>query len=95
MASRTCPACQRRYAGLIDPECVICGGRGVLGLGAAALHKQEPPAVARAIEVYLEAAARAAQQHLPIGDERREALAAAVDELRHGGLIADNLQVGR
>lgn len=93
MASRTCPVCQRRYAGLVDPECVVCSGVGVLSLGAAALHKSPPEAVARSIEVYLEAAARRAEQQLPIAD-RSPVLATAVAELRHAGVLADPLRTG-
>jgi hypothetical protein len=91
---RTCPACSRRYAGLIDPDCVVCWGVGVVGLGPAALHRCEPAVVARAIELHLEAASRAAAEDLPLGDARREALAAAVDELRVAGVIADPLAHG-
>ena len=83
--------CQRRYAGLIDPACAVCDGIGVLNLGAPALHKTEPAAVARSVEVYLESAARQADT-LPITD-RLPALRAAVVELRHAGVIADRLTV--
>lgn len=91
MAARTCPACQRRYAGLVDPECVICQGAGVLRLGPAALHKNEPAVVARAIEGYLEAYLRSVDQMLPIGNPKLEALGNAVSELVHAGLLADPL----
>lgn len=88
-ARRTCPACSRRYAGLVDPECVICSGLGVVGLGAAALHTAPAAAVARAVELYLEAAARDAGARLPPGQPRREALEAAAAELRVVGVLAD------
>jgi hypothetical protein len=91
MAARTCPACQRRYAGLVDPDCVICRGAGVLRLGHAGLHKNDPAVVARAIEGYLEAYLRAVDQMLPIGNAKLEALANAVSELVHAGLILDPL----
>jgi hypothetical protein len=91
---RTCPACARRYAGLITPDCAVCWGVGVIGLGPAALHRSEPAVVARSIELYLEAASRTVAADLPLGDERRDALAAAADELRVAGVIADSLAHG-
>jgi hypothetical protein len=94
MSRRTCPACTRRYAGLIDPDCAVCSGLGVLGLGPAALHKDEPATVARAIEIYLEARSRDAAGKLPLGESRRDVLAAATDELRVAGVIADTLALG-
>jgi hypothetical protein len=84
---RTCPACSRRYAGLIAPDCPICQGLGVLTLGAAALHHFEPAAIARAIELYLEAKARQSRHELPLGSHR-QALEAHVDELRVAGVLA-------
>ena len=94
MSRRTCPACARRYAGLVDPQCLVCWGLGVVGLGTAALHVDEPATVARAIEIYLESKARESEVSHPIGEPRREALAAAVDELRIAGVIADTVQLG-
>lgn len=84
---RTCPACSRRYAGLIAPDCPVCQGLGVLTLGAAALHHYEPAAVARAVELYLEAKARQTRHELPLG-QHRQALEASVDELRVAGVLA-------
>lgn len=84
---RTCPACARRYAGLVATDCVICTGLGVLSLGAAALAHYEPAAVSRAVELYLEARAQRTQQELPLG-QRPAALEAAVDELRIAGVLA-------
>lgn len=84
---RVCPACARRYAGLIESACVICQGLGVLALGAAALAHYEPAAVSRAVELYLEARAQRTQAELPLG-HRPAALSAAVDELRLAGVLA-------
>lgn len=86
---RTCPACARRYAGLVSADCPICRGLGVLPLGAAALHAFEPDAVARAVELYLEHAAQAATERLDLGD-RRDALEVATDELRAAGVLASS-----
>lgn len=92
-ARRTCPACARRYAGLIDPDCPICQGTGALSLGAAALAQTTPPAAARAVELFLEASARRARATLPLA-ALRPALEAAVDEARHAGLLADRFETG-
>ncbi len=84
---RVCPACLRRYAGLVAAECPVCQGMGILALGAAALHHHEAPAVARAVDLYLEHAAQEAQRTLSLGDQRA-ALEAATDELRVAGVLA-------
>lgn len=84
---RTCPACARRYAALVSPDCPICHGIGVLNLGPAALHHHAPAPVSRAIELYLEATARRTRHELPLG-QHTDALAAAVDDLRLAGIIA-------
>lgn len=84
---RVCPACQRRYAGLIAPDCIICQGAGVLTLGAAALHHYDPAPIARAIELYLETHAHDARQTLPLGNHPAH-LEAAVDNLRAAGVLA-------
>lgn len=86
---RTCPACARRYAGLIAADCPVCSGLGVLTLGAAALHHHEAPAVARAVELYLEHHAGRTADTLPLG-QHRPALRAAVDELRVAGVLASS-----
>ena len=84
---RTCPACARRYAGLVAPDCPICQGLGVLSLGAAATATHTPAAVSRAIELYLETHAARQRNELPLG-LHRDALADAVDELRLAGVLS-------
>lgn len=90
MSCRTCPACARRYAGLVDPDCVVCDGVGVLALHPVALHRSDPAVIARAVELYLEAGARQAatgDEPATYGLERTNALAAAVDQLRLARVI--------
>lgn len=87
MARRTCPACARRYAGTVDPDCPVCEGVGVLALHPVALYRSDIPVVARAIELYLEASARDAANQLPLGEPRRNALAQAVTRLRKARVI--------
>lgn len=65
----------------------ICHGLGVLTLGPAALATATPPAVARAVQLVLEDAARHALATLPQPD-RPAHLTATVDELRFTGLLA-------
>lgn len=84
---RVCPACQRRYAGLVAADCAVCQGLGVLNLGAAALAHYDAAPVARAVELYLEAHARRHRHELPLG-QHRQGLESAVDELRIAGVLA-------
>lgn len=93
MTRRTCPVCPRRYAGLVDADCPVCQGVGVLALGAAALYRADAAAVARAVEFYLEAATREAAGQYPPGELRRDCLALAADRLRVAGLIGDPIGV--
>lgn len=46
---RTCPACQTRYGGHIDPACALCLGEGVLALGSKWCDDDDPEIVARAV----------------------------------------------
>ncbi len=83
MARRTCPACPKRYAGLVADDCPVCNGVGVIGLHPAALYRSDPAVVARAVDLFLESACReAAAVHAPGGTGRLEALAAAAQRLR-------------
>jgi hypothetical protein len=88
VSRRTCPACARRYAGLVAEDCPVCDGVGTLGLGAAALATAEPSAVARAVELYLEGKARRANGRRP-HTEHRHAVEEAVMELRSAGVLAN------
>lgn len=89
-ARRVCPACARRYGGLIAPDCRVCQGTGILGLGAAALAQHSAPAVARSVELYLELRAQAST-HLPTA-QRPDVLEAAVLELRSAGVLSHSLE---
>lgn len=86
---RTCPACARREAGLIDPECIVCAGDGRLELGPLALHRRTPQVVARAVEMNLEATARLALSGRdPDLDAARRDVHLQVARLRTGNLLA-------
>lgn len=86
-ARRTCPACARRYGGLVADECVVCAGLGTLTLGPAALASHAPGAVARSVELYLELAARrTARDTVPLA-ERPSRLEDAVAELHAAGIL--------
>jgi hypothetical protein len=84
---RTCPACARRYAQLVAPDCPVCQGLGVLNLGPAATAHHTPAAVSRAVELYLEDTSRRTREELPLG-QHRDALELAVDDLRLAGVLA-------
>lgn len=85
--ARTCPACQTRHAGLVDPDCVVCSGAGVLQLGAAALSIYEPEVVAQAVAIALEAVARDADNRLTYGDDRIGPIRDTVRDLQAAGLL--------
>jgi hypothetical protein len=70
---------------LICEDCPVCAGVGSLSLGAAALAQAEPAAVARAVELFLEARATAAHHH-PVTD-RATLIEAAVRDLQIAGLL--------
>lgn len=82
-----CPACARRWAGVIADDCPVCAGLGVVNLGAAATHKHGPAPAALAVAYYLEARARDAAGRLAYA-EHPAALEAAVAELRAAGVLA-------
>lgn len=52
-----CPHCLRQPFHVIDPQCLPCGGTGVLALGPAALRDFPPETVALAITMALDDAA--------------------------------------
>lgn len=84
---RLCPACTARRNTLVDPECVICEGTGILPLGEAALSIYSPDVVAEAVHLALEAAAREADQQLTLSDDRDAPLRHAVVLLHDAGII--------
>lgn len=89
MTVRVCPACQRRWSGVVDPECPICSGAGVLFLGAASLARHGVEVTSRAVEYALEAAARNALAE-PVLDiaRARAALTDCVAKLGAAGLLS-------
>lgn len=89
MTARVCPACQRRWSGLVDPDCPVCSGSGRLLLGAASLARHGAEVTSRAVEYALEAAARMSLAS-PILDVEggRRALTDTVAQLRASGVLA-------
>jgi len=76
---------------VIAHDCPICGGDGILNLGAAALIHHHPVVVALAAEYHLEASARTALAGDPTatGAQRaRAALGEAVVDLVTTGILA-------
>lgn len=71
---------------LIDLDCPICAGTGVLHLGRPALSIHHPDVVADAIELALEASARASMTAKPA--TAQAALRDRVEALRTAGLLA-------
>lgn len=58
MTIRVCPACARRTSELIEPNCPVCEGTGVVELHPAAIQAYGAPAASEAVLVALEASAR-------------------------------------
>lgn len=93
MTRRVCPACQRRWAGLVADDCPICAGTGTLDLGRAAVQTKSAEAASLAAELILETTARqdlaaTSTQHAPPIDVARRHLTEAVDKMRRAGLLA-------
>lgn len=88
-ATRVCPGCARRDTMLVDPDCPICDGTGVLHL--VPLVKYSDEVIADAVEYALEAAARDVQARNPasvITGEAQQALRGTVAALRAVKVIA-------
>lgn len=84
---RVCPACSRRTAELVDPDCVICLGDGFLTLHPAALSIYEPAVVSEAVAVALEGMARAVESGTTLSDDRRVALGDRARQLAQARII--------
>lgn len=87
--ARSCPSCSRRFAAVVDPQCLICDGSGLLVLGAGAVELHGAEATSLAIEAILEKSARhsLAEAHTPFATSRAR-LAALMPEMRRVGLLA-------
>ena len=89
MTRRVCPACQRRWAGWIAPDCDVCRGEGRLELGEAAVKTEGPDVTSRAVELALESAARYALADLTFTyDTAHRALTDAVKALQTARILA-------
>ncbi len=86
---RVCPACARRTAELIDPECVVCQGDGFLTLHPAALSIYEPAVVSEAVAVALEGMARLVESTTTLSDDRRRALGDRARQLTRARIIQE------
>lgn len=92
MTARLCPACVHRRARLVDPECVVCDGAGVLHLGKAEAMSG-PTETSYAVAIVLEATARDVEtRHAgdPAGIRRHtpRAIRTAIATMRGRGLLA-------
>lgn len=88
MSSRQiCPACTHRENGIINLECIICDGVGIIHLGDAALTHYTPETIAEAISITLEAAARLGETETSLTDDRQKPIRVALLELREAGIL--------
>lgn len=85
---RVCPACARRTAELVAPDCSVCAGSGVVVLHPAALSVYDPEVVSEAVGLALESCARMIDGQLTLSDDRRGQLGAKVSELVAAQIIA-------
>lgn len=88
-ATRVCPGCARRDTMIVDPQCPICDGQGVLHL--APLVHYPDDVIAEAVEVALEAAAREVIARSPaavLTGEAADALRVRVGVLRSMKILA-------
>jgi hypothetical protein len=72
---------------LIDPDCVVCAGQGLLTLGPAALSVATPTVVAVAVTLALESTARETDRKTSLSDNRTAPLHRVVELLTKAGLI--------
>lgn len=88
-ARRLCPACARRWSGLVDPQCPVCAGSGVLVVTRGATGQYGAEAASLAVEVALEGQARWSAFRAP-GDYRAgcRALTAGVRHMQGNGLLS-------
>lgn len=86
---RVCPACSRRTAELVDPDCTVCRGEGFLILHPAALTMYEPSVVAEAVGMALESVARNIEAVTTLSDNRRAKLAISVTDLVTARIIQE------
>lgn len=84
---RVCPACSRRVAELVDPDCAVCGGFGVVVLHPAALSIYDPLVVSEAVGLALEVAAREIDTRGTLSDDLRAELAGSVAALLAAQII--------
>lgn len=85
--TRCCPACSRKHAQLVSPNCPVCQGYGTVTLGAAALSMHEPATVGIAVEIAVEAAARTIDTQLTLSDDRVDPLRLVMETLTDAGII--------
>lgn len=88
MSSRQlCPACAYRENHLIDTDCLVCDGIGILYLGDPALTVYPAEVVAQAVTITLEAAARLGDTTGTLSDDRQTKLREALTRLRTAGIL--------
>jgi hypothetical protein len=85
--TRCCPACSKKHAQLISPNCPVCQGYGTVTLGAAALSMHEPATVSTAVEIAIEAGARTIDTKLTLSDDRVDPLRLVMETLADAGII--------
>lgn len=88
MHARVCPACSKRYAEIVSPNCPVCSGTGVVVLGAAALSLYEPAVVSQAVALAIESSARDIEANTTLSVDRADSLNDRLTLLVNAGLMA-------
>lgn len=82
-----CPACARRTDEIVELDCAVCAGAGILRLHPAAVEMYTIRVVAQAVRVALEAAARVIDDGTLLSAPQADLLADKVADLVTGRLI--------
>lgn len=87
MNRRVCPLCTVRTAGVVDPDCTVCGGHGYLVLGARGAAHFDPHVLSTAVHLALEASARHLEETTTRAQDPRPAIRDTLAKLAKAGII--------
>lgn len=86
---KLCPACINRLDHVVHPDCIVCNGNGYMALGEGAMAFYRPEVVSKAVELALESAARVADLHNTLSDDRAQAVTSVIEQLHESGLVEE------
>lgn len=86
---RLCPACFYRTEQVVDPDCVICQGQGVMRLGEAAVSTYSIETVSGAVGLALEASARGGASSRYLSEDRLSGIRDTLIMLQDAGILSN------